>query len=86
MVQSHADVLEHPTVVIEPRKGLFDLDLKSLWQYHELLYFLIWREIKVRYKQTVIGAANLLKKVLARYVPPEILNKRKQGFAVQIKN
>ena len=45
-----------PRVVIEPRNGLFDLDLQSVWQYRELLYFLVWRDVKVRYKQTVIGA------------------------------
>jgi lipopolysaccharide transport system permease protein len=46
-----------PNVVIEPRKGFFHLDLRAVWQYRELLYFLTWREIKVRYKQTAIGAA-----------------------------
>lgn len=44
-----------PAVVIEPRRGLFDLGLKSVWEYRELLYFLVWRDLKVRYKQTVIG-------------------------------
>jgi lipopolysaccharide transport system permease protein len=44
-----------PKLVIKPRKGLFQLDLGSLWQYRDLLYFLIWRDIKVRYKQTLIG-------------------------------
>jgi len=48
--------LRAPTVVIEPRKGLLDLDLEALWEYRELLYFLVWRNVKVRYKQTVIGA------------------------------
>ena len=43
-------------IVIQPRKGLFHLDLGSVWAYRELLYFLAWRDIKVRYKQTVIGA------------------------------
>lgn len=45
-----------PTVVIEPRKRLLHLDLKAIWEYRELLYFLVWRDLKVRYKQTVIGA------------------------------
>jgi len=49
-----SDILES-TVVIEPKKGLFQLDLKGIWQYRELLYFLVWRDLKVRYKQTVIG-------------------------------
>jgi len=46
-----------PTVVVEPKKGLFQLELQAVWEYRELLYFLIWRDVKVRYKQTVIGAA-----------------------------
>jgi lipopolysaccharide transport system permease protein len=44
-----------PTVVIEPHRGMFDLGLKSIWEYRELLYFLVWRDLKVRYKQTIIG-------------------------------
>ena len=44
-----------PTVIIEPRKSLFHLDLKALWEYRELLYFLVWRDLKVRYRQTSIG-------------------------------
>jgi lipopolysaccharide transport system permease protein len=44
-----------PSVVIKPKKGLFHLDLKDVWQYRELLYFLIWRDVMVRYKQTAIG-------------------------------
>src|SRR3954469_24796318 len=43
------------TVIIEPRSGLFQLDLRGIWQYRELLYFLVWRDLKVRYKQTIIG-------------------------------
>src|SRR5882724_6614252 len=44
-----------PTVIIEPRRGLLHLDLPAIWQYRELLYFLVWRDLKVRYKQTAIG-------------------------------
>jgi lipopolysaccharide transport system permease protein len=43
--------------VIEPKPGWQMLDLPALWRYRELLGFLIWRDIKVRYKQTVLGAA-----------------------------
>ena len=43
---------EPPTFVIEPRRSLFDLDLGSIWHRRELLYFLVWRDVKVRYKQT----------------------------------
>jgi lipopolysaccharide transport system permease protein len=42
---------------ITPSKGWVDLRLRDLWEYRELLYFLVWRDIKVRYKQTALGAA-----------------------------
>lgn len=42
-------------MVIEKRNGLWDLDWSVLWEYRELLYLLVWRDIKVRYKQTAIG-------------------------------
>lgn len=41
--------------VIQPTRGLFELDLASVWQQRELLYFLVWRAVKVRYKQAAIG-------------------------------
>jgi lipopolysaccharide transport system permease protein len=44
-------------IVIEPPKGWAPLDLSQLWKYRELLFFLTWRDIKVRYKQTALGAA-----------------------------
>lgn len=44
-------------VVVERSKGWLRLDLRPVWDYRELLYFLVWRDIKVRYKQTAIGAA-----------------------------
>lgn len=46
-----------PVIRIEPTKGWVALQLKELWAYRELLYFMIWRDVKVRYKQTVLGAA-----------------------------
>ncbi len=39
-------------IIIEPSHGWVNLQLRALWQYRELLYFLVWRDIKVRYKQT----------------------------------
>jgi lipopolysaccharide transport system permease protein len=42
-------------VVIEPLKGWLSFDFRELWEYRELLYFFIWRDVKVRYKQTVLG-------------------------------
>ncbi len=46
-----------PMFRIEPSKGWVSLKLHELWEYRELLYFLIWRDVKVRYKQTALGAA-----------------------------
>lgn len=43
--------------IIEPSHGWRSLNLRELWHYRELIYFLTWRDIKVRYKQTAIGAA-----------------------------
>lgn len=51
------DLPEEPLVVIKPNK-VWDLcDLKDLWAFRELLYFLTWRDVKVRYKQTGLGVA-----------------------------
>jgi lipopolysaccharide transport system permease protein len=44
-------------IVVKPSKGWISLKLKELWEYRELLYFMAWRDIRVRYKQTVLGAA-----------------------------
>jgi len=46
-----------PTLIIRPPKGWVKLNLGELWAHRELLYFLVWRDIKVRYKQTALGAA-----------------------------
>jgi len=46
-----------PVIRIEPSTGWVSLRLAELWEYRELVYFLVWRDIKVRYKQTVLGAA-----------------------------
>jgi lipopolysaccharide transport system permease protein len=56
-----ARVPAHPstttTVRIEPPRAWLELRLREVWMYRELLYFFIWRDLKVRYKQTVIGVA-----------------------------
>src|ERR1700684_2550496 len=49
--QAHAAVM----VRIEPPRGLLELRLRELWEYRELLYFFVWRDMKVRYKQTIVG-------------------------------
>jgi lipopolysaccharide transport system permease protein len=61
-VTSTATPLDGPfegqrVTLIRPRRGWAPLDFRELWNYHELLYFLVWRDIKIRYKQTAIGAA-----------------------------
>ena len=48
---------EIPLVVIEPKKGWIPLNLRDIWQYRDLLYILTMRDVKVRYKQTLLGAA-----------------------------
>ena len=47
--------LDVPKVILRPTKGWMGLDLKELWRYRELIYFLTWRDIKVRYKQAALG-------------------------------
>ncbi|MCX7840058.1 MAG: ABC transporter permease, partial [Anaerolineae bacterium] len=49
--------MEATQLVIEPTRGFASLKLREVWEYRELLYFLVWRDIKVRYKQTVLGVA-----------------------------
>lgn len=46
-----------PVITIEATRGLASLQLRALWEYRELLYFLVWRDVKVRYKQTALGVA-----------------------------
>jgi lipopolysaccharide transport system permease protein len=48
---------DNPVIDITPQRGWLEINLAELWQSRELIYFFIWRDIKVRYKQTVIGAA-----------------------------
>jgi len=48
-------VTDEPLVVIEPTRSWVAIDLRDLWAYRELLYFLTWRDVKVRYKQTALG-------------------------------
>jgi lipopolysaccharide transport system permease protein len=49
-------LLKAPLVTIEPSKSWLALNWRELWTYRELLYFLTWRDVKVRYKQTLLGA------------------------------
>ena len=54
------DLPSEPVVTIRPDGATGRLDLRDLWQYRELLYFLTWRDVKVRYKQTALGIAWVL--------------------------
>jgi lipopolysaccharide transport system permease protein len=56
-VSAQADLAARRRIVIEPRGGWAPLRLDELWEYRELLFFLIWRDVKVRYKQTALGAS-----------------------------
>ena len=54
---SQARVFDTPVIRIEPSSGSVGATLKELWEFRELLFFLVWRDVKVRYKQTVMGAS-----------------------------
>lgn len=51
------NITTEPLVVIQPSRGWKLVSFKDLWAYRELLFFLTWRDVKVRYKQTALGAA-----------------------------
>src|SRR5215813_13365560 len=55
--QTPRSLPESPVVSIRPSRKWVALNLRDLWAYRELLYFLMWRDVKVRYKQTLLGAA-----------------------------
>lgn len=57
MIKATEWIRQPETIYIKPSAGLAALNLRDLWTYRELVYFMIWRDIKVRYKQTLLGAA-----------------------------
>lgn len=57
MELSAESIVRKPSVVIQAQRGLFQLDLGSIWQFREMLYFLVWRDVLLRFKQTAVGAA-----------------------------
>ncbi len=57
LVSDPAPAHESPVTLIRPPRGWQLINLRELWQARDLLYFLTWRDVKVRYKQTVLGAA-----------------------------
>jgi lipopolysaccharide transport system permease protein len=57
MANSAVNKIEPNTIVIRPTKGWIALNLQDLWHYRELVYFMTWRDLKVRYKQTLLGVS-----------------------------
>src|SRR5512136_2073630 len=55
MAREATNNAEGNTIVIRPTKGWMALNLRDLWTYRELVYFMTWRDLKVRYKQTALG-------------------------------
>jgi lipopolysaccharide transport system permease protein len=51
------DIFVNPFILIEAESRRIPFDLKQLWVYRELLHFLVWRDIKIRYKQTLLGSS-----------------------------
>jgi lipopolysaccharide transport system permease protein len=57
MDKSHSTSTTKPLTLIEPVRGWQVISFRELWLYRDLLYFMVWRNIKVRYKQTILGAS-----------------------------
>jgi lipopolysaccharide transport system permease protein len=72
---------DKPVTVIKPQRGIASLGLRDVWVYRELLYFLIWRDIKVRYKQSGFGAAWALVQPVGLMVVFTIFLNRIAGIA-----
>jgi lipopolysaccharide transport system permease protein len=72
---------DQPELVIKPRKGWIAVDWRELWTHRELLYFLVWRDVKVRYKQAILGIAwAVLAPVMSVLVFTFIFGSRGLGF------
>jgi lipopolysaccharide transport system permease protein len=73
---------DQPELVIKPRRGWIPVDWRELWTHRELLYFLVWRDVKVRYKQAILGVAwAVLAPVLSVMVFTFIFGARGLGFS-----
>jgi lipopolysaccharide transport system permease protein len=72
--------------IIEPRPGWRLIDVRELWRYRELLYFLTWRDVKVRYKQTVLGVAWALLQPLATMAVLSFFLSRVGGIAENVEH
>jgi lipopolysaccharide transport system permease protein len=77
-----ANAASHQELVIRPRQGWIAIDWSELWNHRELLYFLVWRDVKVRYKQAVLGVAwAVLAPVMSVAVFTLIFGSKQLGFA-----
>ena len=57
LVETQRGETQLTVTTVRPSRGWLGVNLSELWRYRELIYFLIWRDVKVRYKQTLLGAA-----------------------------
>jgi lipopolysaccharide transport system permease protein len=57
LVETQRGEMPLTVTTVRPSRGWLGVNLRELWRYRELIYFLIWRDVKVRYKQTLLGAA-----------------------------
>lgn len=71
---------ERPLVLVRPRGSGPAFDLRELWDFRELLYFLTWRDLKVRYKQTVLGAAWVIVQPVVTMLAFTVFFNRLGGF------
>src|SRR5438067_6314454 len=74
-------VAPRPRTVIEPEAAGVRLDLADFWAYRELLLFLVWRDVKVRYKQTLMGAAWVIIQPLCTMLIVTLVFRRLGGLA-----
>ena len=77
---------EPVTTVIEPRPGWRLPDLRELWRYRELMFFLTWRDVKVRYKQTVLGVIWVVLQPLATMAVFSLFLAKVGGIAERVEN
>ncbi len=75
--------MEQNEIVIEPTRGFSALHLREVWEYRELFYFLVWRDIKIRYRQTFLGAAWALIRPLMGMIVFTVLFNKLIGFSVE---
>jgi lipopolysaccharide transport system permease protein len=75
-----------PVTVIERRSGWSAVDLGELWRYRELLFFMVWRDVKVRYKQAVLGVAWAILQPLASMVVFSVFLGRMAGVAGSVEH